>query len=116
MNSEQLKLAEARLNALRDELLRKKESAGEDTSPVELDQTRVGRLSRMDAMQQQAMAQALDRRRDTQLKRIEGAFIRLEKDTYGQCVGCKDAIEAKRMEFDPTAFYCIGCAKHAEER
>jgi len=116
MNSDQHKLAESRLNALREELLHKKESAADDSSPVELDQTRVGRLSRMDAMQQQAMSQELERRRDTQLKRIEGAFIRLEKGTYGDCVGCGIAIDAKRMDFDPTAFFCVECAKRAEKR
>lgn len=115
MNADQLKLAETRLCELRDELLRKKESVAEDSSPVELDQTRVGRLSRMDAMQQQAMAQELDRRRDTQLKRIEGAFVRLEKGTYGHCVGCKKPIDEKRMEIDPTAFFCVECAERAEK-
>jgi len=116
VNVEQLKLAESRLHALRDEILAKKDSAADDSSPVELDQSRVGRLSRMDAMQQQAMSQALDRRRDTQLKRIEGAFIRLEKGTYGDCVRCKNAIDAKRMDFDPTAFFCVECAERAEKR
>ena len=116
MNPEQLKRAETKLTTLRDDLLRKKESAADDKSPVELDQSRVGRLSRMDAMQQQAMAQALDRRRDTQLKRIEGAFIRLENGTYGDCVQCKKPIDAERMEFDPTAFFCVACAERAEKR
>ncbi len=116
MNSEERKHAEARLNALREEILNNKELAAEDKSPVELDQSRVGRLSRMDAMQQQAMSMALDRRRDTQLKRIEGAFIRLEKGVYGDCVRCKKPIDAKRMEFDPTAFYCVECAAIAEKR
>ncbi len=116
MNAKQLEIAESRLRALRDELMQKKVSAEDDKSPVELDQSRVGRLSRMDAMQQQAMAQALDHRRDIQLKRIEGAFIRLEKGVYGDCAKCKQPIDAKRMDADPTAFFCIECAEQAEKR
>ncbi len=116
MNPEELNRIETRLHALREEILRKQDEAEDDKSPVELDQSRVGRLSRMDAMQQQAMAQALDRRRETHLKRIEGAFIRLQKGVYGDCASCKKPIDAKRMDADPTAFFCIACAERAEKR
>lgn len=116
MNTEQLKQARDRLHALRAELLLQKEQTAEDKAPVELDQARLGRLSRMDAMQQQAMALELDRRRDTKLKRIEGAFIRLEKGTYGDCAQCAEPIDEKRMDSDPTVFFCIACAERAEKR
>ena len=116
LNSEQLKLAETRLRTLREELIAEKEAVADGTAPVELDQARLGRLSRMDEMQQQAMAVELDRRRDVQLKRIEGAFLRLEKGTYGDCAKCADPIDEKRMDSDPTAFFCIACAERAEKR
>jgi DnaK suppressor protein len=108
--------ARSRLESLRKELGAEKERAAEGTEPVELDQARVGRLSRMDSIQQQAMALEQDRRRDTQLKRIEGAFQRLDKGTYGQCAKCSSAIEEKRIEFDPTIFFCQGCATISEKR
>lgn len=104
------------LEKFKEELLAEKEAAQADTEPIELDQTRVGRLSRMDSMQQQAMAQELDRRRDIQLKRIEGAYQRLEKGTYGQCVSCSKTIESARLEFDPTVFFCQDCASKAERK
>jgi DnaK suppressor protein len=116
MDSTQLNIIKAGLRSLRDELLSDKEQATEGTSPVELDQARLGRLSRMDEMQQQAMAQELDRRRDIQLKRIEGAFQRLERGTYGKCMKCGIAIGTKRLELDPTAFFCIECAERAEKK
>jgi len=115
MDSAQAKNIETRLRALRDQLLLEKEQAREDTSPVELDQARLGRLSRMDEMQRQAMAQELDRRRDIQLKRIEGAFQRLEKGTYGDCMQCGTTIDTQRLELDPTVFFCIECAERAEK-
>jgi len=78
---------------------------------VELDQQSVGRLSRMDAMQQQEMAQAEARRRTSDLARIDQALKRLEEDEYGWCAECGDPIAYKRLEIDPAAALCIGCAK-----
>ncbi|MFP6584848.1 MAG: TraR/DksA C4-type zinc finger protein [Candidatus Hydrogenedentota bacterium] len=104
------------LTDLRATVQAEKDAATESIAPVELDQARLGRLSRMDSMQQQAMAQEQDRRRDTQLKRIEGAFQRLDKGTYGNCVTCKEPISTERMEFDPTVFFCQACATKAERR
>ena len=105
-----------RLELLQKETLTEKEAAAESIAPVELDQARIGRLSRMDSMQQQAMALEQDRRRDILLKRIEGAFLRVESGTYGHCVKCTKPIEEKRIDFDPTVFFCQQCAQRAEGR
>ena len=78
---------------------------------VELDQQSVGRLSRMDAMQQQEMAQAEARRRVSDLARIEIAINRMAEDEYGWCAECGEPIAYKRLEIDPAAALCIGCAK-----
>lgn len=78
---------------------------------VELDQQSVGRLSRMDAMQQQEMAQAEARRRTSDLARIDIALKRIEEDEYGWCAECGEPIAYKRLEIDPAAALCIGCAK-----
>ncbi|GAB5486705.1 MAG: TraR/DksA C4-type zinc finger protein [Parasphingorhabdus sp.] len=79
-------------------------------STVELDQQSVGRLSRMDAMQQQEMAQAEARRRTSDLARIDQALKRLEEDEYGWCAECGEPIAYKRLEIDPAAHLCINCA------
>ena len=78
--------------------------------PVELDQSSVGRLSRMDAMQNQAMAQATERRRLAELQRIEQAFKAMEQGEYGFCVECGEEIALKRLEIDPAAIACVKCA------
>ncbi|MFP6596652.1 MAG: TraR/DksA family transcriptional regulator [Candidatus Hydrogenedentota bacterium] len=116
MDKIELVRARNRMEALRIDLLAEKEAAAEAIAPVELDQARVGRLSRMDSMQQQAMALEQDRRRDVQLKRIEGAFQRIENRTYGVCVKCSSPIEEKRIEFDCTVFFCQRCAAQSEQR
>ncbi len=79
--------------------------------PVELDQTTQGRLSRMDALQVQAMAVETDRRRLVKIQRIEAALKRIADDDYGYCASCDEEIPAKRLEFDPAAAVCIDCAK-----
>jgi DnaK suppressor protein len=81
---------------------------------VELDQSKVGRLSRMDAMQAQAIAKAASQRRETMLLRIAAALERIDDDEYGLCQRCDKPINPKRLEFDPTTLLCIDCANEAE--
>lgn len=89
--------------------------SAEARDTVTLDQQSVGRLSRMDAMQGQAMAQAQERQRCTQLMRIEQALTRIANEEYGYCEDCGDDINEKRLEVDPAALFCLKCAR-ANER
>ena len=84
------------------------------TQTVALDQNRVGRLTRMDALQQQAMSHEGERRRGLELQRIASALRRIEEGNYGNCVSCGEAIDARRLEFDPAATQCIACAARRE--
>ncbi|MEM9582424.1 MAG: TraR/DksA family transcriptional regulator [Pseudomonadota bacterium] len=98
-------LLEARLTALDVE-----DAAGRDGQKVvELDQQAVGRLSRMDALQSQAMAQATARRRQVERARIHAALKRLEEGEYGYCTDCSDAVETARLAADPTLPLCAEC-------
>ena len=105
-----------RLIEQRDSLLEVSESSKEAAETVELDQTRVGRVSRMDALQAQAMAKESNRRRLLALQRIESALQRIEKGDYGYCAVCDEAISSSRLEVDPGALLCIDCASKAEQR
>jgi len=82
---------------------------------VELDQSKVGRLSRMDAMQAQAMAQASSQRREQMLRKITAAILRVDAGEYGDCADCDEPINEKRLDFDPTATLCIDCASQRED-
>ena len=82
----------------------------EARAPVTLDQQSVGRLSRMDAMQQQAMAEAQERARKRDLVRIEMAERRLSDGEYGWCAECGEIIPDKRLKIDPMAEKCVRCA------
>jgi len=94
----------------RADLLHVSEATAEEQRPVELDQQSVGRLSRMDALQVQAMAQALGARRQGRLLRIEAALRRLDAGDYGFCEECGENIPAKRLEIDPATERCVDCA------
>ena len=103
-----------RLLALRAELESIAETGDESAAVVELDQSKVGRLSRMDAMQAQAMAKASSNRRQMMLTKITAALRRLDEDDYGFCRECEQPINPKRLEFDPTVIHCIDCASKEE--
>ena len=109
-----LEFFKQRLIALRQELMTVDQIGTEAAQPVELDQTRTGRLTRMDAMQAQAISIASKNRRQAQLKQVAAALERIAKNDYGWCVDCGEYIDAKRLEFDPTALFCIACAEKAE--
>lgn len=103
------------LEALRERVMAATEHGAEAARPVELDQQRVGRLSRMDALQGQEMARAAERRRDTEIRKIDAALARLDSDDYGWCARCGEEIAAARLALDPAVPVCIDCAQGAAE-
>ena len=86
------------------------ETNADSRNTVILDQSSVGRLSRMDAMQQQAMANATSQKRTQEAVAIQAALERIKEEEYGYCEGCGDDIPPKRLELNPTAVRCVGCA------
>ncbi|HEX6142611.1 MAG TPA: TraR/DksA C4-type zinc finger protein [Geminicoccaceae bacterium] len=102
-----------RLEAERDELQESSEHSEAARRPVTLDQPSLGRLSRMDALQDQAMALATEERRQRRRQRIGAALERLERDEYGLCVRCGEEIGPKRLELDPSVPTCLACADAA---
>lgn len=108
----------AQLEALREQLLqelRDTEAIAADADAaaetVELDQTRMGRLSRMDAMQGQAMAQATNARRRARTLQIMAALTRIERGDFGSCEECGEAIAWQRLQINPAVTLCIDCAQ-----
>ena len=92
------------------ELEESEKLTSEDHATVELDQATQGRLSRMDAMQVQAMALETKRRRDLGMLRIKAALKRIDEEEFGWCLSCGEEIALKRLQWDPSTPNCIGCA------
>lgn len=116
MSTEELDFAhfEKLLNQKRNDIKQLAETGDDAAQPVELDQTRVGRLSRMDAMQAQAMSLEAKRRRELELTHIQTALKRIEDESYGECLECGEMIAIARLEHNPSARLCIQCAERNE--
>lgn len=110
MNDSQIEQFRNLLNEMRQRLIAQDKIAQDSQKTVVLDQQSVGRLSRMDALQQQAMANATQARRGLQSLRIDAALIRLNEGEYGYCAGCGEDIPIKRLGLDPTVATCVSCA------
>ena len=82
-----------------------------DRAPVHLDQQSIGRVSRIDSLQVQAMSNAAEGRRRQRIKLLEAAIDRIEAGEFGYCIQCGDFIGVKRLETDPAVFRCLDCAR-----
>ena len=94
----------------REAILHASAATAGDRAPVELDQQVIGRLSRMDAIQVRAMAEASETRRQGRLQRIEAACKRIDDGGFGECVECGEPIPPRRLEIDPAVTHCVPCA------
>ena len=111
-NQQKTELHQALLN-LRQELQQLLDDSSDGAQPVSLDEP-IGRLSRMDAIQQQSMVQANRRTAQTRLTRVDAALRRYDIDDYGLCVECEEEIGYARLKARPEAPFCIDCQSHRE--
>ena len=81
------------------------------SNTVELDQQSIGRLSRMDALQQQAMAKAINVRKQNEKKLLKETLYRMNQGDYGDCINCGEAIELRRLKLKPSVLKCLDCMK-----
>lgn len=86
-----------------------------DSKPVDLDLP-IGRLSRADAMQMQAMASVNKRQLEIKLKQIEGALSAVDNGSYGSCRSCGGEIPHARLDARPETPFCIGCQEEFEHQ
>lgn len=104
---------QATLLLLRDELQQQLRDHADQAQPVDLDKP-IGRLSRMDELQQQSMAQAALRATEQRLAQIEAALSRLQRDEYGLCVACEEEIPVLRLRARPESPFCLDCQQARE--
>lgn len=90
-------------------------TAADRTDVVDLDQE-IGRLSRMDALQQQKMAEAEQARHKIRLKAIKLALTAVEEGDYGFCRRCGEPIDKRRLEARPESPCCVPCLRIVEAR
>ena len=108
LTPEQLEHVRGLLEHRRQEAQQELETAKDDAQPVNLDLS-IGRLTRVDALQQQQMAAARRRRLEAQLAQIQQAFSRIEHGTFGECIHCDEPIGFRRLKVRPEAPMCLRC-------
>ena len=109
------RVLEERLRALREELAEALEGAGEASKPVDLDEP-IGRVSRIDAIQQQQMARAGREGLVLRAKQVRAALLRIEAGTYGECLSCEEPVGFARLSARPETPFCIACQTRRERR
>jgi len=103
------------LNKMQQELTGLLEHSSEGARPVALDRP-IGRLSRMDAMQQQSMVQANRSAALGQLEQVHTALRRIREGDYGDCLACEEPIPFSRLLVKPETMLCIDCQRSTEQR
>lgn len=101
------------LLALKEKLEAFDKASSESAKTVDLDEP-FGRLSRMDAMQQQKMSQAHQKRNDIRLRQVHAALSRIEEGAYGECMRCGEYIQRPRLQARPEVPICLECQTELE--
>jgi DnaK suppressor protein len=109
LTGEQLAALSEELDRQLAKLERSMEVTDEALRPVQLDQTAVGRLSRIDSLQNQGLTKNLREREQAKLGLLVHALERMEAGTYGVCVECGGAIPFERLFVMPEAPACAVC-------
>ena len=102
------------LKAMRDQLIQAVEDNQGQSEPVQLDQQSVGRVSRIDAIQQQQMARALKLQQRQHLQQVIRALNELDNDDYGYCQHCGHVIAFARLKARPESLMCVKCQQRNE--
>ena len=70
----------------------------------------LGRLTRMEAIGEKGVNEAILSRSKARLVRLENAMERIEAGSYGTCLKCKQDMPMGRLEAVPEALICVNCA------
>lgn len=114
LSEEQLEEQRQKLVALKEELSVALRSTDESSKTVKLDQASVGRLSRMDAIQQQQMSKAYRGRVRIRLQQVKAALSGIDRGDYGFCNACEEPIALDRLEVRPESPICVECQSQRE--
>jgi DnaK suppressor protein len=115
LTEQQREVLRRQLSMMRQTLEARLKDTAREQQPVSLDQP-IGRLTRMDAIQQQQMAVGQQRRVETELQQVKAALERIEQQHYGLCLRCHDSIPYERLQIRPTTTLCYECQCELETR
>jgi len=80
------------------------------TKPISPD-CAIGRVSRMDAINNKSINEAALRSSEEKLKSLEYVLTKLNAPDFGKCARCGDTIPLKRIVLRPQSVFCVRCAR-----
>jgi len=110
MNSEEKKKFKVLITAKIKQLEINIEELKEMTQPIEPD-CAIGRVSRMDAINNKSINEAALRKREEKLKGLNYAFLNIDKEGFGKCSRCGNEIQKERILLMPESRFCVPCAR-----
>ena len=115
LRPEETKTLKAILEELERDLAYLLEATLENDQPVDLEQP-IGRVSRIDAIQQRKMQSASRSAQKIQLSQVRRALEALRDDEYGFCRRCEEPIGLRRLQIQPEAPFCVRCQGAREQQ
>lgn len=98
-------------------ILRKIESAKEAilalkelTKPISPENA-IGRISRMDAINNRSVNEATLRQTEQSLIKLNKALQDIDLPNFGQCKKCGNEIQLGRLKFRPQSIFCMNCVQ-----
>jgi DnaK suppressor protein len=79
------------------------------TQPVKPENS-LGRISRMDAINNKSVAEASLRNKKAKLTKLNVAIVKIDEEDFGYCHMCKNPIQPMRLMFMPESTRCVRCA------
>jgi len=80
------------------------------TEPVKPENS-LGRISRMDAINNKAVMEVSLRNKKSKLSKLKAALSNIDKVGFGVCTSCKNPIQAGRLMYMPESTKCVRCAE-----
>ena len=103
------------LETLQENLQQQLLSSAAQAQPVTLDQQAVGRVSRIDAIQQQHIAIASRQQTKILMIQVQAALARIDAGDYGYCQECGELVGLLRLKAQPYARWCLQCQTRSEQ-
>lgn len=79
------------------------------SKPIEPD-CAIGRVSRMDAINNQSISQSQLAKKLLQKNGLEAALDNMDQDDFGKCINCGQAIQLGRILIMPESRKCVNCS------
>ncbi|MBR9999691.1 MAG: hypothetical protein KFF73_12020 [Cyclobacteriaceae bacterium] len=80
------------------------------TKPVAPD-VAIGRISRMDAINNKSITEASLRQAEGKLRNLNRVLSMFGTEDFGRCIKCRTLIPIGRILFRPESLYCVNCAQ-----